>query len=51
VAEVVCAFAWRYGGEEEADGLPELVLGVCRDRVQGCFELGEQLLDLVEIGE
>ena len=38
------------GGEEAADGGPELVLGPCRGLAQERLELGEELLDRVEIG-
>ena len=51
VVEIAGAFGWRDGGEEVADGRPELVPGARRGLTQQCLELGEQLLDRVQIGE
>jgi hypothetical protein len=49
MVEVVGAFAWRHGGEEAADGRPELVPRARRGLAQQRLKLGEQLLDRVEI--
>jgi hypothetical protein len=50
VGEVVGAFGGRHGGEEAADGGPELVFGARGCLAQERLELGEQLLDQVEVG-
>jgi predicted GNAT family N-acyltransferase len=50
VVEIAGAFGWGDGGEEAADGRPELLLGPRRGLAQQRLELGEQLLDRVEVG-
>jgi hypothetical protein len=50
VVEIAGAFGWRDGGEEAADGRPELVLGARRNLAQQRLKLGEQLLDRVQVG-
>ncbi len=50
MGEVVGAFGGRDGFEEAADGLPELLFGAGRSLPKERLELGEQLLDRVEIG-
>jgi hypothetical protein len=49
VAEVVGAFGWRVGCEEAADAGPELVPGPGGGLAQERLELGEQLLDRLQI--
>ena len=49
MAEVVGTLGWRVGFQEAADGRPELGLGPGRGLAQQRLELGEELLDRVQI--
>jgi hypothetical protein len=50
VAEIVGASGSGDGGEKAADALPKFVCGACGGLTQLGLELGEELLDRVEIG-
>src|SRR5215213_597205 len=47
--DVVLAFGWRKVVEQGADGLPESIVSSCSGLPEQSLELGEELLDWVEI--
>jgi hypothetical protein len=48
--EIAGEFGGRDGGEEAADGRPELVPGPRRGLAQQRLEFGEEMLDRVQVG-
>ncbi len=50
MVEVAGTLGFRHGREKITDGGPELVLGPRRGFAEQRFELGEQLLDRIEVG-
>src|ERR1700733_15164109 len=49
-SEIVCAFVWRDGGEGFGDSVGDGVEGSGRGFSDEAFDLGEDLLDRVEVG-
>ena len=49
IFEIVAALGWREGVQQGSDNVPELLTRSRRSLSQECLQLGEQLLNRVEV--